>query len=53
MRIVQPSEFGASVFRSADDVLQSVKVSTETTGYRIILRILVERRIKGKGLILY
>ena len=50
--IVQPSELGASVSGSGDAVLQSVKVRTGKSGYRTILRILVERYTRGKGLTL-
>ena len=51
-KIVQPSKLGASVFRCGDTILQSVKVRTETTGYRIMLRILVERHIRLKEIAL-
>ena len=50
--IVQPSHLDASVFGSGDAVLQSVKVRTGTNGYKTMLRILVERCIRGKGLTL-
>ena len=51
-KIVQPSELGASVFGCGDAMLQSVKVRTGTTGYRTMLRILVERCIRLKEIAL-
>ena len=50
--IVQSLELGASVFEFGVAVLQSIKVSTGTTGDTTILKILVQRCITGKGLTL-
>ena len=50
--IVQSSELGALVFESGDAVLQNVKVSTGTTGDTTMLKVLVQRCIRGKEITL-